>query len=615
MKHVKLDRVGLIGQDSAATLDFRSGPNLVYGASNTGKSFACKTIDFMLGGQKLLPDILERRKYERALLALTLPKSGQLTLFRSLQGGAYEVVDGFVDQVADRANSRVLSARHDSRSQDNLSSLLLGELGLFGKQIAVDSSGTKRGLSFRDLVHLCIVDETSIQAERSPIETGNPISSVAERSVFKLLITGQDDSAIATVMKPKDFRTSRSAKIQVIEEMLAVIDGELSADYPDSVGLSEQLEKLDATFGAAQKELEDVRVSVRALISDKRRVSAEILSVGARLAEIDVNLERFEQLDAVYLSDIQRLESLEEVGFLLTLGTDRACPLCGAAPADQKHVHDVDEIAKVQAAAVAEIAKINRQRAGLVLTIAALQNEQARLSVQNEKLNSELLAVEGSIERAAPNADKARYQVAGLMEKRDSVRHGMELVRRRADLATQLATLMSVKRISEPKPVLGMQSMAAQDFAALVSSILDEWRFPGKLNVSFDEQTQDLRIDGKLRRDNGKGVRAITHSAFKIGLLKYCFDRKLPHPGFVVLDSPLVTFRDPIGSRNGPLSSDEEELKNSSLKEYFFHSIASMKDCGQIIVLENVDPPSSIEKLAHVHTFTGHEGEGRRGFL
>lgn len=51
-----------------------------------------------------------------------------------------------------------------------------------------------------------------------------------------------------------------------------------------------------------------------------------------RLDEIDLSLGRFVQLDGVYVSDIQRLEALEEAGFLFSLGGKRDCPLCGAAP-------------------------------------------------------------------------------------------------------------------------------------------------------------------------------------------------------------------------------------------------------------------------------------------
>jgi hypothetical protein len=134
--------------------------------------------------------------------------------------------------------------------------------------------------------------------------------------------------------------------------------------------------------------------------------------------------------------------------------------------------------------------------------------------------------------------------------------------------------------------------------------------------VSFDEKTYDIRIDGKLRTDNGKGVRAVTHAAFKVALLLYCQERDLPHPGVVVLDTPLLTYRDPLRTpRFGALTEDERQLAKTSLKQKFFEHLFELRDAGQFIVLENVDPPNNIENLANVQLFSGVPGTGRGGFF
>jgi hypothetical protein len=152
------------------------------------------------------------------------------------------------------------------------------------------------------------------------------------------------------------------------------------------------------------------------------------------------------------------------------------------------------------------------------------------------------------------------------------------------------------------------------DFAQTVSKVLTEWQFPGDRRVSFDDGGYDLRIDGKRRRDNGKGVRAVTHSAFKVALLMFCRERNLPHPGFVILDTPLLTYRDPIRT-NSPLSADETALRNTSLKEFFFEHLSRVSSLGQIIVVENVDLPPNINTLGSVETFTGDPRNGRFGLF
>jgi hypothetical protein len=124
-----------------------------------------------------------------------------------------------------------------------------------------------------------------------------------------------------------------------------------------------------------------------------------------------------------------------------------------------------------------------------------------------------------------------------------------------------------------------------------------------------------LQIDGKNRRDNGKGVRAITHAAFKVALLMFCRERELPHPGFLVLDTPMLTYRDPLRSKEGPLGADEQAIRNTSLKEFFFEHLSKISNLGQFIVVENVDMPEGIERLAHLEVFTGVSATGRAGLF
>jgi len=154
------------------------------------------------------------------------------------------------------------------------------------------------------------------------------------------------------------------------------------------------------------------------------------------------------------------------------------------------------------------------------------------------------------------------------------------------------------------------------EFSQIVSRILTAWEFPGECHVSFDEKTFDLKIDGKLRTNNGKGVRAITHAAFKVALLIFCRERNLPHPGFVILDTPLLTYRDPMKSKGkDKLTEDEQVVARSPLKQKFFEHLSSISNLAQFIILENIDPPENIEAYAHIEVFSGNPGDGRYGFF
>ncbi len=76
--------------------------------------------------------------------------------------------------------------------------------------------------------------------------------------------------------------------------------------------------------------------------------------------------------------------------------------------------------------------------------------------------------------------------------------------------------------------------------------------------MSFNEELKDIVIGGQNRTSRGKGLRAITHAAMTIGLMEFCKERNLSHPGFVVLDSPLLAYYEP--------ESTEDSLQGSDLK-------------------------------------------------
>jgi hypothetical protein len=262
-----------------------------------------------------------------------------------------------------------------------------------------------------------------------------------------------------------------------------------------------------------------------------------------------------------------------------------------------------------------EIGKIRRQQTDLTRTIQSLDQEGLQIDKTLEELEAELHRVETELNRLAPDASARKKRLDEVLEVRDHVKRGLDLLTQRQALLDRKDAFARAKPATKAdRPTLGAPTNVMHDFAQTVSKVLTEWRFPGDRHVSFDDGAYDLRIDGKNRRDNGKGVRAVTHSAFKVALLLFCRERNLPHPGFVVLDTPLLTYRDPIRT-NSPLSADEQALRNTSLKQFFFEHLSRVSELGQVIVVENVDLPSNIGSFANVETLTGDPNNARFGLF
>jgi hypothetical protein len=92
----------------------------------------------------------------------------------------------------------------------------------------------------------------------------------------------------------------------------------------------------------------------------------------------------------------------------------------------------------------------------------------------------------------------------------------------------------------------------------------------------------------------------------------YCRQKELPHPGIVVLDSPLLSYRDPLTSRHGELDADEKEVKDSGLKEHFYKFLVDQNDQMQFVIIENDPPPIALGEKSMVTLFVGSQETGER---
>lgn len=79
-----------------AKLSFADGVSVVFGASDTGKSYIVKATSFMMGARTKLPKIDESDGYDAGWLGLVLPSGREVTLYRSTKGGGMRLHEGLV---------------------------------------------------------------------------------------------------------------------------------------------------------------------------------------------------------------------------------------------------------------------------------------------------------------------------------------------------------------------------------------------------------------------------------------------------------------------------------------------------------------------------------------
>ena len=612
MKHgIRIRHLTFLGpQREPATVEFGAGLNVIYGASDTGKSFIVETVDFMLGGKLPLRDFKERVGYDRILLGIETLDGKSFTIHRSTAGGTFKVFEGLHQTVPAEGGADYADV-HNERKEDNLSSFLLSKLDLTHRRLRRNKRGLTQSLSFRNIARLMIVNEEEIIQQRSPLSDGSYIADTANTSVFKLLLTGVDDSALGTPAAATEEETSREAPIELLDSLVKDLQHQVRDLAGAPTELEQQLDKLDGTMNRQAQQLAVSESHYREVATARRENLRKLEEANNRLTEVRSLLDRFKLLDKHYTSDLSRLRGIEEAGSLFRDFGAGFCPLCGASPDKHKAAEACEgDVDSVIAAARAEAKKVEQRQSELQDTVKSLEKEVRSFERRIPKIETDARELSAEIETIiAPQLRSMRATYGELADKKVEVREALGLYRTLKDLEERKVKLLEDEGATGNLANVDVElSTATVDkFAERVLVILKAWQFPDADRVHFDLKTRDLVINGKLRTSYGKGLRAITQAAFSVALLDFCRDNETPHPGVVILDSPLLSYREPDGQA--------DDLSHTDVNSHFYDYLAAMKPDRQVIIIENTDPPANIQASAQAMKFTGNPAVPRCGLF
>ena len=107
-----------------------------------------------------------------------------------------------------------------------------------------------------------------------------------------------------------------------------------------------------------------------------------------------------------------------------------------------------------------------------------------------------------------------------------------------AELAAELkqmdATLAADESEGGVSPRATLPSAETFEFAQEMETVLQAWDFPGAGRVAWDEPRMDVTIGASRRGHQGKGLRAVTCSAFLLTLMRRCLLKLRPHLGLIL---------------------------------------------------------------------------------
>jgi len=532
------------------------------------------------------------------------------TVFRKWPSNNFEVYHGLVDLKEGASFYNYFKIGSATKTVNNISDFYLK--GYRDTQISSNLFGEKGALTVRLLSRVILSSEEKIISSDSPIIVGDTNENSKNKNVFKFLLTGHDDSEVKTVIRDKEFKSERKGQVEVLADVVKSLKSDLVFKDESYKSLNERSERVDVSLNGLLEHISSSQEGLSDVVSEKKSVSNELMDVSERINNIQANLINFETLKEIYLSDIERLNSQEEAAFLLGVGHRGLCDFCGHAP--EKICKDLIEVSVLAEASKAEVKKIRSKLAELSDTSCELDQQLLVLFIQASNLKSRLKDLDYEAERRAPELKLEDNSLMSLRKERTSLKWDLNLHDRINSFNKKLqeAELAPVPKKYEAKE-FHPESEAIDSFCHIYSQILKDIKFPGENKVEFDYKTFDVIIDGNPRDLNGKGVRAILHSIFKIALLLHCREKNIYHPGIVILDSPLVTYRDPLKSKHGELDEDEEKLAETKISYHFLNYLHKISRFGQFIIIENIDIPKSLRSVIGVDTFYGkNAGQDQR---
>jgi len=601
-----------VGQPSA---EVRFHPQLTFitGLSNTGKSHILKCIDFAVGGPPPAMDFPEAAGYTRVQLEFDSDGTTH-SVARDLEDDdTAEWFAGPIKDWDDEAAERIKVRISPKTPEETLSGRLL-ELGGFelADVIVKNQRGEFQALSFRAITPLVLVSEEDVISESSPILPPSFTQHTAARSAFQIVLSGRGptDAEVRRLRVAHRGQERAKSQIELLAPIIATLRDEIAESGFSRGELEAELAQVDEQLAEMSELVAASGDAARALIRKRNDALARSSNAEARAIHAAELKERFGLLAKHYDADTKRLEFLLEGGHFFQQLHASYCPRCGRPLEDGDSCHEeVSEFSDIERAARAELKKLGPRARDLETAIEETETERAVALEEAERWADRAAGFESEIRQVAnPTANSARARVRALGARRKELEQKL-LSHRELDrylAIKQEADLEMKKSLDRFRPAPTTSSL--RSLQGEIAAVLTEWRFPFTSDVVFDVETDDLAIDGKARKANGKGVRAVTHAAFNVGLMRHCFAKKTPHPGFTVIDTPLTPFR-------GRTDAEEEPELRQDVHAACLVSLAKDGAQGQTIIIENIDPPPGLTTIgARVYVFSGPEGTGRQGF-
>lgn len=607
MSRFYIKQIGATGNSvKPSFLQFEDGVNIIYGASNSGKSYVINCINFMFYGE--IPFTKEATGYSKVSMLMESDDGYSIEMTR-------EIVDGSKEETGASKVSVISNVpgmySGDYTNKAEYSKVILHLFGIEEQHeyIALQDFTTNH-FTMRSFFHMFYIDEDNIFSKKSSLISPKNSRLFASFSALWLLLTGDD----LMKMLPEETKEERDKKATQKAGVIIYLNRKI-AELTDR---RKNLEQDAAETGDADieekisnilAEITEIDKQIRDASAESQELLKRIYTVSSKLEEAEFLKDRYQSLHSQYGSDIKRLRFIAD-GKKKVAGHKRlaTCPFCEAEMKNQPQ-----EQASYITAAAAELARISLQMQDLEEAEGVVSREIATLKNEMQNLNTRNVEFTTLVNRQfKPRAAELKATVESYKRVLIYQQQLYALDAMSAELNIDVSDKQKEEDSEAPKYNPRKMFLESGKWDALSENfekMVQDCEYPGHPSARIDIDTLDAVVGGKYKKNQGKGYRAFLNTVMLFNLMKYMETNAIYAPHLLILDSPILSLKEK------KIKLSEKEKATPGMRESLFDYIITNCGNNQVIIAENEIPEHVDYSAANMIEFTLEEGRGRYGFL
>ena len=581
--------------------------NIIYGPSNTGKSYVIECIDFMLWGDDV-PFTRANTGYDTVYMDVESDTGIALNLKR-------KIVDGSKGDKGD-SKMEVTTSAFDIRSgeytKSDYNALMLRLMGINEehKLIAFQDFRPEK-LSLRYLCHMFYLNENVIFTDKAVIDNPKYSKPYAAMSIIYFLMTGDDLHSIMPELSKKE-REERRIKREAVTTYISQKKDALNNQKNElDASLTQEDDKdLDQKIDETIARIAAIEQTIGKLTARSKELLEEIYDVSLKLEEATFLSNRYKTLRSQYNSDIKRLHFIIEGDQSPKKKVKMVtCPFCGS-----EMNREEERTEEYVIASEAELKNTTEQLEDLKLAEKDVQSQIDALESKIQLLNAENDEIIQQIREQLQPRAQALKSLLETYKRITNIKKEKAAVEK---LSSELGADLIQKETEDdgdaplynPDPYL--IDAGWQKWSELFEQMVQACAYPGKPSARISIDSHDAVVGRKFKKDEGKGYRAFLNVLVLFSLMKILEEDGTYRPGLMVLDSPILSLKE----KKANSGITENDKADPGMRESLFQYL--IDNCGdnQIIIAENEIPETENMDYSQARLIAFGEEGGREGFL